>query len=99
MSEASKATNTQVFVGELGWMLLQIWKLSFIVCPPLSPPSLSQISVAGMNALSVSLPSLFNAHVSSTHTHNGCGLFTCHSDPAAVLPLHQGQEHKPLGLP
>ena len=38
VSEASYTQNTQVLVGELGLKQFRIWKLSFMVFPPLSPP-------------------------------------------------------------
>ena len=47
--------KTHVFVGEFGLGQLQIWKEAFIVFPPLSPPSLTQISSGGMNPWVVNL--------------------------------------------
>jgi len=47
----AKIENTHVFLGELGVGVLQIWKLNLNVPPPLSPPSLIQISWSGMAPL------------------------------------------------
>ena len=41
----------QVLLGELGVGVLHIWKLNLNVPPPLSPPSLIQISSLGMAPL------------------------------------------------
>ena len=40
-----------MFLGELGVGVLHIWKLNLNVPPPLSPPSLIQISSSGMAPL------------------------------------------------
>eukprot|EP00731_Ephydatia_muelleri_P028599 Em0020g243a len=48
VSSTSKQQNTQVLWTELGAATFTIWKFILNEPPPLSPPSFSHISLAGM---------------------------------------------------